>query len=106
MNKRNHIDLKPHIDSLCAYFGTTKEELKKPNNGKPQVVKRLIFCYLYYNLGVTYQRIANEFGVTHVNVSIMIQKANESLINKDPEHWKINDKLGLYNVNIFSNLNR
>ena len=90
MNKRNHIDLKPHIDSLCAYFGTTKEELmNRPRNGnKPDVIKRAVFYYLYYKVGGTYKMIANEFGVSHANVSIMLQKSDIDLSNGEPEHLK------------------
>jgi hypothetical protein len=87
MNKRNHIDLKPHIDSLCAFFGTTKEELmNRPRNGnKPDVIKRAVFYYLYYKVGGTYKMIAKEFGVSHANISIMLQKS----LDNTPEHLSI-----------------
>jgi hypothetical protein len=97
MNKRNHIDLKPHIDSLCAYFGTTKEELtSKPHSNKPDAIKRLIFAYLYYKVGATYQNIANEFGVKIPSISQMMQKANEALIDQCPLHLEVDEKLKRY----------
>jgi DNA-binding transcriptional regulator LsrR (DeoR family) len=97
MNKHEHIDLKPHIDSLCDFLGTTKEELKNiVNNRKPDLKRRFMFSYLYYNLGSTYKNIANEFGVKVPSVYNMIQKANESLKDGCPLHLEFERKMKEY----------
>jgi hypothetical protein len=103
MNQHPHIDLKPHIDSLCEYLGTSKQELmNRPTSKQPDVIKRLLFSYLYYKVGATYQNIANEFNLKAPSIFSMVQRANEELKYKDPDHLNIEQKLKSYsgsNVN-------
>jgi hypothetical protein len=97
MNRHPHIDLKPHIDSLCEYLGTSKEQLmSRPNNRKPDVIKRLLFTYLHFKLGATYQNIANEFNLKAPSIFNMVQKADEKLKDKDPIHTSIYQQINQY----------
>lgn len=97
MNKHEHIDLKPHIDSICAFLGTTLEDLKFniPKN-KPDLKRRFIFSYLYYNIGATYQNISNEFEISIPNVFRLIKCTNEKLEDKCPLHLEFEQKFKSY----------
>lgn len=97
MNKHKHIDLKPHIDSICNYLGITTEELKViiPSN-QPDLKRRFVISYLYYNIGSTYQNIANEFGISIPNVFRLIKSTNERLEDGCPKHLEFEQKIKSY----------
>jgi len=84
------------VDHLCAYFGTTVDELSKRNRERPLVVARqMIITYLYNH--TTFADAASVFGLDHAT-AIYAKKTVHNLSEIDKKFaikWN--------NFNIYAN---